>query len=61
MDLTSRGFTDFLVDVGGEVLARGRNATGAPWQVAIERPTSQGSSIQRLVSISNLAITTAGD
>src|SRR6185436_2241153 len=27
-DLTDRGLTDFLVDVGGEVLARGRNEAG---------------------------------
>jgi thiamine biosynthesis lipoprotein len=60
-ELTDRGFTDFLVDVGGEVLARGRNEAGAPWQVAIERPELHGETIQRLVAISDLAITTAGD
>ena len=60
-ELTDRGFTDFLVDVGGEVLARGRNEAGAPWQVAIERPELHGDEIQRVVPISDLAITTAGD
>ena len=60
-ELTDRGFTDFLVDVGGEVLARGRNAAGAPWQVAIERPELHGGTIQPLVPLSDLAITTAGD
>ena len=60
-ELTDRGFTDFLVDVGGEVLARGRNGAGAPWQVAIERPQLHGDAIERLVPISDLAITTAGD
>jgi thiamine biosynthesis lipoprotein len=60
-ELTDRGFTDFLVDIGGEVLARGRNEAGRPWQVAIERPELHGEKIQRLVPISDLAITTAGD
>ena len=60
-ELRDRGFTDFLVDVGGEVLARGRNKAGALWQVAIERPQLRGDAIERLVPISNLAITTAGD
>lgn len=60
-DLADRGFTDFLVDVGGEVRTRGRNEGGEPWQVAIERPQPQGHAIQRIVPISNLAITTAGD
>jgi thiamine biosynthesis lipoprotein len=60
-ELTDRGFTDFLIDVGGEVLARGRNQAGTPWQVAIERPVPHGGTIQRVVPISDLAITTAGD
>jgi thiamine biosynthesis lipoprotein len=60
-ELSNRGFTDFLVDVGGEVLTRGRNEAGAPWQVAIERPALHSDGIQRLVPISDLAITTAGD
>lgn len=60
-ELSNRGFTDFLVDVGGEVRARGRNQNGAVWQVAIERPELHGGAIERLVPISDLAITTAGD
>jgi thiamine biosynthesis lipoprotein len=60
-ELSNRGFTDFLVDVGGEVRTRGRNETEAAWQVAIERPALRGDAIQRLVPISDLAITTAGD
>lgn len=60
-ELSNRGFTDFLVDLGGEVRTRGRNETGAAWLVAIERPALHGDAIQRLVPISDLAITTAGD
>ena len=60
-ELANRGFTDFLVDVGGEVLTRGRNEAGEPWQVAIERPQPQSHDLERVVPISNLAITTAGD
>jgi thiamine biosynthesis lipoprotein len=59
--LADRGFTDFLIDVGGEVRARGRNEAGAPWQIAVERPQPQANDIQRVVPISDLAITTAGD
>lgn len=59
--LADRRFTDFLIDVGGEVRTRGRNEAGAPWQVGVERPVLHGDAIQRLVPISDLAITTAGD
>ena len=60
-ELADRGFTDFLVDVGGELRTRGRNEHGKPWQVAIDRPQPGSQDIQRVVPISNLAITTAGD
>jgi thiamine biosynthesis lipoprotein len=60
-ELTDRGFTDFLVDVGGELRTRGRNEIGEAWEIAIDRPQAQGDAIQRLVRISNLAIATSGD
>ena len=60
-ELAGRGFTDFLVDVGGELRTRGRNDIGEAWEIAIDRPQAQGDAIQRLVPISNLAIATSGD
>jgi thiamine biosynthesis lipoprotein len=60
-ELAARGFTDFLVDVTGELRSRGRNERGEPWRIAIERPQVQGNDVQRVVTISNLAITTSGD
>ncbi len=59
--LVARGYTDFLVDVGGELVARGRNAEGNAWQVAIERPQVEGRSVARVVSLENVAISTSGD
>jgi FAD:protein FMN transferase len=60
-ELTRRGLTDFLVDVGGELRTRGCNDAGEPWQIAIERPLAGERAIQHLVSISDLAIATSGD
>jgi thiamine biosynthesis lipoprotein len=59
--LANRGMGDFLVDVGGEMRARGRNEAGEPWQVAIERPDARDSTIGRVVPLQDLAITTSGD
>jgi FAD:protein FMN transferase len=55
------GFTEFLVDVGGELVARGRNEAGQPWQVAVERPDGKGRSIARIVPLLDAAIATSGD
>jgi len=59
--LAARGVGDFLVDVGGELRASGRNDAGRPWQIAIERPQPIGRAIGRLVAISDRAIATSGD
>jgi thiamine biosynthesis lipoprotein len=59
--LATRGYGDFLVDVGGELVARGRNADGQPWQVAIERPQVDGRSVERVVALDNVALATSGD
>lgn len=59
--LADHGMADFLIDVGGELRARGRNDAGAAWQVAIERPQPGGRVVERTVPISDLAMTTSGD
>jgi FAD:protein FMN transferase len=59
--LMERGVTDFLVDVGGEFRARGRNDADMPWQIAVERPLEQGRMIERVVPVSDGAIATSGD
>ena len=59
--LESHGFNNFLVDIGGEFRGRGHNASGLPWQIAIELPDASGETISRIVSVSNSAIATSGD
>jgi thiamine biosynthesis lipoprotein len=60
--LALRGFSNFLVDVGGELVARGRTEDGVPWRVAVERPgASSGRVIERVVSLSDAAVATSGD
>lgn len=38
--LLARGFTDFLVEVGGELRLQGHGPGGDAWNIAIERPQS---------------------
>ena len=59
--LERRGFPDFVVDVGGELVARGRNDRGEPWQIAIERPDARGRVAARIVPVTGTAIATSGD
>ncbi len=59
--LKSRGYTDFLVEVGGEMVLSGNNAMGEPWRIAIEAPDPLGRAVQRIVGLSDVAIATSGD
>lgn len=59
--LEQRGLHDFLVDMGGELVARGHNDAGRPWQIAVERPQALGRAVARIVPLTDMAIATSGD
>jgi len=59
--LLERRYGDFLVEVGGEMKARGERAGGGPWRVAIERPAAAQRSIFKVVELSDRALATSGD
>ena len=60
-DLERAGFTDLLMEVGGEIVARGRNPTGATWRLGIETPTEDGRDVFHVVPLLNAAMATSGD
>lgn len=59
--LNRHGLSDYLVEIGGEVRARGCNADGVPWRVAIERPQDDARVVHRIVPLSNKSMATSGD
>lgn len=53
---------DYMVEIGGEIRAKGKNPDGKPWQIAIEQPSFDGTrSVQKIVGLDNLAMATSGD
>ncbi len=59
--LAERGLGDYLVEIGGELRAGGRNERGDPWRVAIERPVPGGGTAERIVPLTDAALATSGD
>lgn len=54
--LESNGIKHYLVEVGGEITARGKNSKGTDWVVGIDKPVESalpGENIQAKISISN--------
>ena len=59
-DLDASGCADYVVELGGEVKARGKNAEGLPWQVGIEKATGSGG-VEQAIALDNAALSTSGD
>lgn len=57
--LREQNLTNWLIDVGGELLASGENLDRT-WQIAIEKPSVSGG-IEQVVELRNQAIATSGD
>ncbi|MBK6346995.1 MAG: FAD:protein FMN transferase [Bacteroidales bacterium] len=62
--LESHGIENYLIDVGGEVLARGTKPGNIPWKVGIEKPAENADDARELntvVNLSNKALATSGN
>ena len=60
--LVRQGCTDYLVDIGGEVIGHGVNPTGSVWRIGIEVPDPERlAAVQRVLSLADRAVATSGD
>ncbi len=58
--LDSKGFPAYLVEIGGEVRAKGKRDGTNPWRVGIASPDG-GSALQRVLKLENHSMATSGD
>jgi thiamine biosynthesis lipoprotein len=61
-----KGHKNFYVEIGGEILVKGHNRSGKPWNIGVDMPTnnSHNSDARQLInvlSISDKAIATSGN
>lgn len=63
--LQQYGSENYLVDIGGEVVARGHNKQGEKWRIGIsspeDDPTAQQQSIQYIIATDTICIATSGN
>ncbi|WP_136442584.1 FAD:protein FMN transferase [Pacificoceanicola onchidii] len=59
--LASFGITDYMVEIGGDLVTAGRNPEGLPWQIGIETPSSFDRGVMQVVGLSDLGMATSGD
>jgi thiamine biosynthesis lipoprotein len=58
--LETHGFSRFLINVSGDLVARGRRPDGGAWRIGVQHPRQPDSLLTRL-SLSMAALTTSGD
>jgi len=70
--IRARGIGDFIVEIGGEIVAQGERAPGKPWRIGIESPLRDrlfGEEIYRVLTVRpatageppSIAMATSGD
>jgi thiamine biosynthesis lipoprotein len=59
--LQALGVDDYMVEIGGEIRARGRNARDTLWRIAIETPSSGSRVLHTVIELDDVGIATSGD
>lgn len=63
--LREAGVRNYMVEIGGEVVTKGRNPEGHPWQIGVSKPAEgsspQGGELQTVLSLENAALATSGN
>lgn len=59
--LENEGYHDFLVEIGGEIVARGSNRKGEGWVIGVAAPAASHSNNIMAVGLKDYAVATSGD
>ncbi|MCO4837675.1 MAG: FAD:protein FMN transferase [Oceanospirillaceae bacterium] len=59
--LESKGLDNYLIEVGGELRAKGLKPDHTPWRIAIETPTVDARQIYQVINVRNIAVATSGN
>jgi thiamine biosynthesis lipoprotein len=61
----SEGIINYMVEIGGEVRAKGRNSSGKYWRIGIDKPEAgnmlPGNNLQCIISLKNQSVSTSGN
>lgn len=63
--LREHGVRNYMIEIGGEVITKGRNPKGTPWQIGVNRPVDkknpESGTLQTVLSLENSALATSGN
>ncbi len=53
--------SNYLINIGGDIFARGKNSNGKKWKIGIENPDLKDKMIKEIVNITDKGVATSGD
>jgi thiamine biosynthesis lipoprotein len=63
--LKQHGITNYMVDIGGEVVVQGQNDRGRDWRVGVNKPVedslSMNNELQAILPLTDIAMATSGN
>ncbi|WP_424933791.1 FAD:protein FMN transferase [Amaricoccus macauensis] len=59
--LAEKGIENYLVEIGGDLVASGQNPLGDAWVIGIERPDAQQRAVEMVLPLTDLGAATSGD
>ncbi|MBR0275389.1 MAG: FAD:protein FMN transferase [Prevotella sp.] len=63
--LQKKGISDFMIEIGGEVVVSGHNPKGEPWRIGVTKPQDDSLSVnnelQAVISLTDIAMATSGN
>jgi thiamine biosynthesis lipoprotein len=62
--LQAKGYSNYLIEVGGELLAKGKNADGNTWRVGVDKPSeniNKNERFQFILDLEDKALATSGN
>ena len=59
--LDKKKFKNYLIEIGGEIIAKGENAEKKVWQIGIENPNGNNEIIKHTIQLNNMAMATSGN
>jgi len=59
--LADAGIENYMVEIGGDLVAKGENDKGETWRIGVEKPEQGAQSIQLVVPVADRGLATSGD
>ena len=59
--LDSLAVNSYMIEVGGEIKAKGTHIDGTHWRIGIEKPVTDQRQVERVMQLDNMGMATSGD